>query len=329
MGTQDKERAALCRMSEDEARAFLEGIRWPNGPVCPHCGSQNIKRLEGKATRPGVFKCREKGCRKQSTVTVGTIFQGSKIALRDWVYAFASMCASKKGISALQLQRELGLQYRSAWFLAHRVRWAMRQEPLRGMLRGVVECDETWVGGKPRKHYKRYERRMAKAEGNPIPKTTKTPVLALVERGGRVHSRAVTEVTAPRLKSAIRELVDPDATVMTDENRAYQGIGAEFAGGHKTVNHSEKEYFRHADGAGINEAESYFALLKRGVYGTFHNVSKTHLQRYCDEFDFRWNHRDISDFERTKAAIKMADGKRLTYRPPTDEEGRDRSTSVA
>lgn len=312
----DKDTAPLYRMTEDEARAFLERIRWPDGPACPHCGSVNVVKLEGKATRPGVHKCREKGCRKQFTVTVGTIFHGSKIQLRDWVYAFGRMCASKKGVSALQLQRELGLQYRSAWFLAHRIRYAMTQEPLRGMLQGVVECDETYVGGKPRRHYLKVERRMAKAAGNPIPWSTKTPVLALVERGGRVHSRAVTEVTAPRLKGAIRELVSKDATIMTDENRAYHGLGKEFAGGHKTVNHTDGEYYRHSDGAGINEAESFFALLKRGVYGTFHNVSKKHLQRYCDEFSYRWNTREVTDRERTETAIKMGDGKRLSYRQP-------------
>src|SRR5207247_2179726 len=142
---------------------------------------------------------------------------------------------------------ELGLQYRSAWFLAHRVRWAMRQEPLRGMLRGIVECDETYVGGKRRERVSPIDRRKAKIAGNPIPWHTKIPVVALVERGGRVHSRAVTDVTAPRLKASIRELVDPAATIMTDENRAYQGLGKEFAGGHLTVNHSAGEYFRHAD----------------------------------------------------------------------------------
>jgi transposase-like protein len=309
-------KAALCRMTEDEARAFIESIRWPEGPVCPHCGSSKCTRLQGKATRPGVLKCNEKGCRKQFTVTVGTIFQGSHIQLRDWVYAFARICASKKGVSALQLQRELNLQYRSAWFLAHRVRWAMRQEPLRGMLRGIVECDETYVGGKRREPVALWKRNLAKQKGRPIPWSQKIPVVALVERSGRVHSRAVTDVAAPRLKASIRELVHPSATIMTDEARQYRGLAKEFEGGHKTVNHSAGEYYRHADGAGINEAESYFALLKRGIYGVFHNVSKQHLQRYCDEFDFRWNHREVTDRERTIAAIRQAPGKRLSYSGP-------------
>lgn len=313
-----KQSAKLRRLSEDEARTFLEGIRWPGGPCCTHCGSVNVKRLEGTAHRPGVFKCREKGCRKQFTVTTGTVFHGTKIALRDWVYAFSAMCTSKKGVSALQLQRELGLQYRSAWFLCHRIRHAMESEPLKGMLKGIVEVDECYVGGRPRTSHSQAERSEARLAGKPIPyhNPNKTPVLLLVERGGRAHSRAVTDVTAPRLKTAIRELVDKDSTIMTDELKHYRGIGAEFTGGHKTVCHGEKEYYRHSDGAGINEAESYFALLKRGVYGTFHNVSRRHLQRYCHEFDFRWNHREVSDHARTLAAIKGAEGKRLMYKQP-------------
>jgi transposase-like protein len=180
-----KIRLKLSRMSEDEARGFLEGIRWPHGPVCPHCGSQRVTRLQGKATRPGVFKCKEKGCRKQFTVSVGTIFQGSHIALRDWVYAFHRMCASKKGVSALQLQRELECSYRTAWFLCHRIRYAMAADPLRGMLQGTVEMDETYVGGKPRNPRSSAERWQAKASGQPIPYSTKTPVVALVQREGR------------------------------------------------------------------------------------------------------------------------------------------------
>src|SRR5215831_17245351 len=137
MAKKKRDAAPLCRLTEDQARDLLESIRWPEGPVCPHCKSKQVTRLGGEAHRPGVFKCREKACRKQFTVTVGTIFQGSHISLRDWVYAFNRMCASKKGVSALQLKRELGLHYKSAWHMCHRIREAMRQEPLRGMLRGV------------------------------------------------------------------------------------------------------------------------------------------------------------------------------------------------
>lgn len=307
----------LHRMSEDEARAFLERIRWPEGPACVHCGSVQVTRLEGKATRPGVFKCREKGCRRQFTVTVGTIFHGSHIQLRDWVYAFASMCGSKKGISALQLKRELGLQYRSAWFLCHRIREAMKADPLRGMLRGVVEMDETYVGGKPRLTPE--ARRQLKRKGQHVPWTDKVPVVALVQRDGEIRTRAIADVKPGSLKAAIYEMaegVDPSATLNTDQHKMYRAIGRRFAS-HRVVNHPAREYFRHSDQAGINTAECFFGLLKRGIHGAFHHVSKRHLQRYCDEFSFRWNHRKVTDHERTIAAIRGAEGKRLSYCAPT------------
>jgi transposase-like protein len=307
----------MFRMSEDEAREFLERVRWPEGPVCPHCQSKETMALTGKSCRPGLKKCKK--CRKQFTVTVGTIFHRSHIPLRDWVYAFARVCASKKGVSALQLQRELGLTYKSAWFMAHRIRYAMRQEPLAGMLKGVVEVDETYVGGKPRRRYTQIERREARQAGRVIPLHTKTPVVTLVERDGRAVSKVVANVTKATLHETIRELVDESAIIMTDESNVYQGIGAYFAGGHRAVKHASFEYFRHADGASTNTAESFFSLLKRGVYGSFHNVSKQHLPRYLDEFDFRWNHRKMTDIERTVAAIEGAEGKRLMYRQPSSD----------
>jgi transposase-like protein len=305
----------LFRMTEDEAREFLERVRWPKGPICPHCGSDKVTALQGKSTRPGVKKCRT--CRKQFTVTVGTIFHRSHIPLRDWVYAFARICASKKGVSALQLQRELGLTYKSAWFMAHRIRYAMRQEPLAGMLRGVVEVDEAYIGGKVRKHVDREKRRQARLAGRRIPLHTMSTVVTLVERDGRAVSRVVTDVTKETLHGAIRDLVDEGSTINTDELRGYIGVGTHFEGGHKRVNHSKGEYYRHEDDAGTNTVECYFSLLKRGVYGAFHNVSKQHLPRYLDEFDFRWNHRKVTDMERTVAAIEGAEGKRLSYRSPT------------
>jgi len=307
----------MFRMSEDEAREFLERVRWPDGPVCPHCQSKEAMALTGKSCRPGLKKCKK--CRKQFTVTVGTIFHRSHIPLRDWVYAFARVCASKKGVSALQLQRELGLTYKSAWFMAHRIRYAMRQEPLAGMLKGVVEVDETYVGGKT-KRYSHKARHAARRAGKPIPWHNKTAVLTMVERDGRAVSRVVANVTQASLQGAIRELVDEDSTIMSDESTMYRGIGAHFVGGHKQVKHKDGEYYRYLDGASTNTAESFFSLLKRGVYGSFHNVSKQHLPRYLDEFDFRWNHRKVSDIERTVAAIEGAEGKRLMYREPKQPE---------
>ena len=299
------------RLTENEARAILENIRWPHGLICPHCGSVRVTRLQAKSekVRDGVIQCNE--CRRQFTATVGTVMQGSHITLRQWVQAFYSMCSHKKGVSALQLQRNLGLHsYQSAWHLAHRIRLAMREDPLASKLTGTVEVDETYVGGKPRKG-KRDE------AGNPIVNkrgrgTSKTSVMALVERGGRVRTRVVDYVDAANLKTAIRENVNSEAEVQTDELNLYEGIGREFAGGHQTVNHSRGEYARGE--INTNSAESFFALLKRGVHGTFHHVSKRHLHRYCDEFSFRWDGRKVNDGERTVQAIRGAEGKRLSYR---------------
>ena len=292
-----------ARLTEDEARTILEKIRWPKGPVCPHCGGKNVTRLQGesKKTRDGVIQCN--GCRGQFSVILGTVMHGSHITLRQWVQAFHSMCSHKKGVSALQLQRNLGLgSYRSAWHLAHRIRFAMKEEPLASMLKGTVEVDETYVGGKSH----------GGKRGRGAPK--KTVVVALVERNGRVRSKPVETISAKELKGAIRENVDKGARIMTDELPSYRGIGREFKGGHKTVNHGKGQY---AKGKGyeinVNSAESYFALLKRGIHGTFHHVSKKHLSRYCDEFSFRWGQREVTDGERAVAAIKGSEGRQLTY----------------
>ncbi|MEE8169759.1 MAG: IS1595 family transposase, partial [Phycisphaerae bacterium] len=285
-------------MTEEQARQYLERLRWPDGPVCPHCSNKNIARLNGQAHRPGLYKCR--GCRKQFSVTVGTIFERSHIPLRKWVMATYMICTSKKGVSALQLQRMLGLKsYKSAWFMAHRVRFAMRCEPLQSKLRGVLEADETYVGGKNIPGSK---------QG---PGTLKTPVLALVQRGGTVRTRVTNRVTPANLRAFIDDNADKRSTLMTDELRAYRTIGRQFKR-HGHVLHGAREFAR--GDAYTNTAESFFALLKRGMYGTFHHCGKQHLQRYCDEFAFRWDHRKASDHARTEVALKAAPGKRLMYR---------------
>jgi transposase-like protein len=297
----------VSALSEDGARATLERILWPDGPVCPHCGAlENLTRLQGKAHRIGVFQCNN--CHDQFSVTVGTIFEDSHIPLRKWLMAFALLCSAKKGISALQIQRELELgSYRTAWHLCHRIRHAMSKEPLAGLLRGTVEVDETYVGGKPRQRHG--EPRRKKGRG-----TKKVAVVALVERGGQARAHKVEHVDAKTLGKAIRENVDLRSTLMTDQFGSYAEIGSKFDGGHHTVNHGKGEYVR--GDASTNEVESYFALLKRGIVGSFHHVSKNHLDRYCDEFSFRWNHRKTTDSERTIEAIKRAEGTRLMYRDP-------------
>ncbi len=289
-----------CKLDEDGAREYLERLRWPNGPICPHCNSDKTAKLNGKATRPGVHKCKNRECRKQFTVTVNTIFHRSHIDLKTWVMAFCLICASKKGISALQLQRMLGLaSYKSAWHMAHRIRHAMQNEPLRTILSGTVEADETWVGPRLRGH------------GKGLKIENKTAVMALVQRDGPMRTRFIGRITRANLKGALDDMVDKTSKLMTDELQMYRTLGPAFEGGHEAVNHSKGEYAR--GDAHCNTAESYFALLKRGIHGSFHHVSRQHLHRYCDEFAFRWNHRKTTDAARTEAALRLAPGCRLTY----------------
>lgn len=298
------------RLTEQEARTILEAIRWPAGPVCPHCGGVAVTRIQAKSerVRDGVIQCN--GCRGQFTVTVGTVMERSHITLRQWVQAFHSICSHKKGVSALQLQRNLGLHtYRAAWFLAHRIRLAMKQDPLASKLQGIVEVDEAYIGGKPRKGKRDQSGDLIVTKRGRG--TKKVPVVALVERDGRIRTRVVEHINAGNLKAAIRENVNPKAAIQTDELNLYAGIGQEFGGGHQTVNHSQGEYVRGE--VNTNTAESFFALLKRGVHGTFHHISKMHLPRYCDEFSFRWDERKVTDGERTVHAIRGAEGKRLAY----------------
>jgi transposase-like protein len=290
---------------ETAARELLETMRWPNGAACPKCGGADPYRLTAKPgstrpVRPGVWKCR--ACRAQFTVTVGTIFEDSHVPLSKWLLAVHLLCASKKGMSAHQLHRMLGVTYKTAWFMAHRLRYAMSQEPLASKLRGTVEVDETYVGGRHRRGMK---------VGRPGPDSHKTPVVALVERGGRVRAFPIARVTAASLGAAIASHVEPNAAMMTDEYPAYRAIGL---ANHQTVNHSRDEYVRGE--VHVNTAEGFFALLKRGIMGTYHHISKGHMSRYCDEFSFRYTTRTIADGERAVLAVQGGEGKRLTYREP-------------
>jgi transposase-like protein len=283
------------------AAEFLESIRWPNGPVCPHCGNdEKHYKLPNKTRR--LWKCAK--CRKQFTVTVGTIFESSHVPLHKWLWAFYLICSSKKGMSAHQLHRALKVTYKTAWFMGHRIRYAMQQPPFTSRLAGVVEVDETYVGGKERNR-KRADRQHKKGRG-----TGKTPVVTLVERGGSVRSERVANVTGRELKGAIRRHVDPSARIVTDSFKSYAGIGKEYAS-HETVNHALDEWAR--GDVHTNTAENFFSILKRGIDGTYHHVSEAHLPRYLAEFDFRYNARKMTDSERTMAALAGAEGKRLTY----------------
>lgn len=289
----------------DKAREHLEALRWPNGPVCPHCGSvRKPLKLEGKSYRPGLFKCND--CYEQFTVTVGTVFERSKVPLNLWLQAVHLMCASKKGISAKQLERMLGVTYKTAWFMSHRIREAMTGEsttPLGGPgSSGIVEADETYWGntGKQRNGARGYDHKMK--------------IVSLVERDGEKRTYHVTNVTAATVRPILKSQIDAKARLMTDEAAVYTKVGREFSE-HGVVKHGAKEYAR--GDINTNTVESSFAILKRGLNGTFHSVSEKHLQRYCTEFDFRWNTRQsqgYSDTDRSAAALKGITGKRLTYR---------------
>lgn len=305
MNTTNPSFLQIAQLTEDTAREALEAMRWPNGVVCPHCQNTESYKLTGKSTRPGVYKCAT--CRKQFTVTVGTIFEGSRIPLNKWLIAIYLMCSSKKGMSAHQLHRQLEITYKSAWFMCHRIRYAMTQEPLSEMLNGTVEADEVFIGGKEKNKHK--SKRTEGTQGRST--KTKTPVAILVERGGRSIAKKVEDTTGKTLKGNIRENVDPSANIMTDEWTGYNGLDKEFAS-HEVINHKEEEYVR--GDVHTNTAESWIALLRRGIYGTFHHVSDEHLDRYANEFSFRWDNRGTEDGERMVEAIKGTEGKRLQYR---------------
>ena len=293
----------------DAARQHLEALHWPDGPVCPHCGTLNeATKVGGKTARPGLYMCN--ACRKQFTVTVGTIFERSKIPLSKWLLAFRLMAGSKKGVSAHQLHRSLGITYKSAWFMAHRIREAMIDNddgPLGGYGK-TIEADETFVGGKEsNKHKSKRRSGMTGGKG-------KLPVVSLVEREGKVRSFHVANVTGNTLRSVLVENVDRGSWLMTDDNSGYKAPGKEFVG-HGVVKHSLGEYGR-ATYFHTNTVEGYFSIFKRGIVGIYQHVSEAHLGRYTTEFDFRYNTRDLEDAERTDEAIKGARGKRLMYRQP-------------
>lgn len=286
---------------EDKAREYLESIRWPDGPVCPHCGeAEKIYRLNGKSHRKGLYKCGS--CRKQFTVTVGTLFERSKVPLHKWLMAAYLLCSSKKGISAHQLHRMLEVTYKTAWFMDHRIREAMADPVFTNQLGGsgkYVEADETYWGNKGK------QRPGARGAAH------KEKIFSLVERGGHVRSFHVPAVTAKTLKPILREQVAKDTHVVTDEMGSYRGLEKDFTA-HSVVCHAKGEYARGP--IYTNTIEGYFSILKRGLTGVYQHCGPQHLRRYVGEFDFRYNNRDCDDSERTAIVLRGIEGKRLVYR---------------
>jgi transposase-like protein len=295
--------------TDEQARTYLESLLWANGTTCPRCYSSDpvdVYKMTGKSIRAGLYNCR--ACKRAFTVTVGTIFEDSHIPLRKWLVAWYLINSSKKGISSLQLQRMLGLgSYRTALFMSHRIRHALKDSAESIALSGVVEMDETYVGGK-------LPRGQGKA-GRPGADSHKTPVVSLVERNGNKHSMVIERITPNNLLAAVTDHVQGGTTVVTDSYPLYHKVKTgDYT--HHTVNHKAKEYARWEGPLLVhtNTVESSFSLLKRGVMGTFHSISRKHLHLYLAEFDHRWNTRKETDGARTVTGIKKAKGKRLTYR---------------
>ena len=294
--------------TEHDAREYIESIRWPDGPICPHCGCIEkcyaLKENPEKKIRAGLYQCGE--CNGQFTVTVGTIFEKSKIPLNKWLIAWYLLCSSKKGFSAAQLQRSLGLgSYRTAWFMMHRIRYALADPAFSDKLggpggSGIVEADETYVGGKTKGKGRAYK-------GN------KTAVVTVIERGGNARSQVFAKVTGENLDRVLIGNVDLGARLMTDEHPGYKRPGRKFKS-HETVTHSKEEYVR--GDVYTNTAEGFFANLKRGITGVYHHVGSHYLQQYLGEFDFRYSTRDMTDGERTVAGLGKIDGKRLMLQQP-------------
>jgi transposase-like protein len=295
----------LACSNELAAVEFIENQRWGKTPGCVHCGSINVYKMVDSKTgeRNKRFLWRCKDCGRQYTVRIGTVYEESRIELRHWCYAFWRAATSKKGVAALEIMRHCQISYKSALFLMTRIRFAMAPSADAPKLKGIVEVDETYVGGKPRLP----NRGSKRGRG-----TDKTPVFAAVERGGRIRRRVIVDVTGKTLKQAIRDEVDFQSRIVTDDFNVYKGIGREFAGGHSSVAHGTWEYVR--GDIHTNTAESSFALVKRGIMGVYHNVSKKYLHRYLWQFDFVWNNRGLNDGERTAALIRVTEGKRLMYK---------------
>jgi transposase-like protein len=311
---------ALLKIYTDEnaAREHLESLNWPDGPICPHCGTVNeATKLAGKSTRPGVYKCRP--CQKPFSVTVGTVFERSNIKLNVWVHAVDIYTASKKGFSAHQLHRTLNVTYKTAWFMAHRIREAMAEEkgptnPVGGAGK-IIEADETYFG-------KKADKPKVRTSGLPFIKSGKAAhkiaIFSLVERGGKVRSFHVDRANAQTIADILFTNVKRDSTLHTDESKLYKILGKEYAS-HDTVNHGHKEYVR-----GIvhtNTIEGFFSIFKRGMKGVYQHCGEQHLHRYLAEFDFRYNNRiavGINDTIRSENALKGIVGKRLMYRRPDE-----------
>lgn len=312
-------------LTEADARTMFEGMRWPNGPVCTFadCGGAEIYRISvaGKTLTSGrtvgpreLFKC--KACRRQFSVTKGTAFEDSKIPLRTWLVVMYRMCSSKKSVSARQIEREYGLSHRAAWFMCHRIRFMMADKrPTR--LKGTLEADETYVGGKLRGHKLHRGQKMTMREIQIAAMDKKTPVFGVIERGGRVRAQVMPHVNRDNVERALFYAIDrQNARIMTDEHLVYRNLERMLP--HDVIRH-ESEYVRgevHTQGI-----ESFWAILKRGLVGTYHHVDAGYLAQYVNEYEFRHNTRKVSDAERFRALASQTEGRVDWYLEKREQSG--------
>lgn len=305
---------------DDAARAYFERIRWPDGRVCPHCG---VIGGEYVTKRPGRYRCGAKECRKDFSTTTGTVMEQSHIGLSKWLWVFYQMCASKKGISAHQIRRSLGVSQKAAWFMAHRTREAMKAGGMTAPLGGagkVVEVDETYHGkiAEAAGEYSKRRKGSTTKRGGSRRIGDKRAIVTLVERGGKARTFHVARADLVTVQKIVRENIAKESRLHTDGSGLYTAVGKEFAE-HASVDHSQEEYVRYEPTGPVhnNSAESYFSVFKRGMKGVYQHCQEKHLHRYLAEFDFRHNTRTrlgIEDKERADIALAGAEGKRLTYR---------------
>jgi hypothetical protein len=307
--------------TETDAYLFMEELRWPDGPRCPHCGHGKAyfltpKATDGRKTRRGgvserrVWKCARTACRRKFSVLTGTIFHGSKIPVKTWLFVIVEIVASKNGVAAREIERKYELTPKTAWFMLHRLREAMkRADSFTDLMTGTIVADEAYIGGKARPMHGTPK---ARKETDLRPRSV---VFTLISaEAGEARSRVVPDVKAHTLAAAMTAMVDmPSSRLMTDELRSYREIGRKFGLGHDAVHHSVGEYVR--GDVSTNKAENFFAQLKRSIDGTFHAVSHEHLERYLAEFDFRYNTRKLTDTERVHRLMGQTGGRRLSYRP--------------
>lgn len=286
---------------EETCRIYLEKTRWAGVTICPYCDHSGKMYLIEKGRR---FKCGNKECHKKFSVTVGTVFENTKIKLRLWIAAIYLITAHKKGISSLQLSRDLNITQKTAWFMLHRIR-EMVTAKTPHILNTIVQADETFMGGKNKNRH--YNKRVPESQGRAV--KDKTPVLGIIEVGGKVNTRVIADTKASTIRPIIEKIVTSGAIMVTDEWKGYRGLGSNYS--HIVVNHGHGEYVRGA--FHTNNIENFWSLLKRGVYGIYHQVSRKHLQRYCEEFAYRFNTRDLNDGSRFNSALTNTDG-RLKYK---------------